>query len=194
MIIVLAVVAIVAPLLTAGATALYFTNHEQDVTISELRSQIEELRTANDRLFGELASTTAAGRRAAREVSRLKGQLASTSAELQRTRSALAAAKRALRDQARAFRAARERARTSAHDGSGVDPARGMARLVYRAVAHLRSARFLARSTGTPAAAAARAGPSPAPQEAAPPRSPPASVAKKGSEGGRGRGWDSGSR
>lgn len=188
-IIVLAVVAILAPLLTAGATAFYFTNHEQDQTISDLRREIDELRAANDRLFGELASSTAAERAVAAEAARLKSRLASLERELRGTKGELAAARRALRAQARAFRRAQEEARTSS-----VSPAPAAAP-APRTVQFVRDRSLsLARSPLLFSAAPPAPPPPspPAPPSVAPEQPPPVAEAPKEEgpkQGIRGRGW-----
>lgn len=113
LIVVLAVAAVLAPLLTAGATALFFLSRQQDDRIASLRRDISTVRSANERLFGQLASETAAKNAANARLAGVQAQVAAANRQLQETNAKLAAAQQALRAQAQAARRARQRARTS---------------------------------------------------------------------------------
>ncbi len=158
LIIVLAVAAVLAPLLTAGATALFFLSRQQDDRISSLRRDISTVRNANERLFGQLASETAAKNAAQARLAALQAQVEAASRQLQQTNARLAVAQRALRAQAQAARRARQRARAS-----GAAPARSAGGAPPRAAASARYPVPLRRpavAAPTRTAAAARLRPS----------------------------------
>jgi hypothetical protein len=127
LIVVLAAAAVLAPILTGGATALFFLSRQQDDRLATLRSEIRDVRRTNGRLFGELASQTAAKNAAAARVSRLEGrvsglerQLVATNDELDATRHALAWQKRAAEVwRQRALRRGASAARRAAARASG---------------------------------------------------------------------------